>query len=359
MRKNKPVRSRKRRLIRLVLALVFSIVLVAVLLEAGIRVFDPLGTSHFSDMIRYNTVLCNAVGPPRILVQKPGFTMKFRGFEISTNSLGLRGPELAVPKPENEYRLLFLGDSVVLGWGTGYEDLFTALAQQELNESAEHGTGNRYRCVNSGHNQYDTTQEAALLEELGDLIEPDALILVYVNNDVNLTIKIWNTLVEAGEEIERNPPSSATLVKQKISGWLRGAFMGINNMQTLLLQGRDLATKEEKIKEKQSAVDAEGWEASRAALLDIKRWCEDRDIPFVVLNHTRPASEGKPAEIAPLVPFLKSEEIPCFAFHFTQEEMELPIRNSFSDAHANARGQKLLLEKLRPALRCLGLKTGQ
>ena len=39
--------------------------------------------------------------------------------EVRTNSLGLRGAELELPKPRDRRRLFFLGDSVVLGWGVG------------------------------------------------------------------------------------------------------------------------------------------------------------------------------------------------------------------------------------------------
>jgi len=55
-----------------------------------------------------------------------------REFTISTNSRGLRGPEVQIPAPG--YRVLCVGDSVTLGWGVAYEESWPArLAEtQEL-----------------------------------------------------------------------------------------------------------------------------------------------------------------------------------------------------------------------------------
>ncbi len=47
-----------------------------------------------------------------------------RTFTISTNSRGLRGPEVALPAPR--YRVLCVGDSVTLGWGVEYEEVWPA-----------------------------------------------------------------------------------------------------------------------------------------------------------------------------------------------------------------------------------------
>lgn len=55
-----------------------------------------------------------------------------REFTISTNSRGLRGPEVQIPAPG--YRVLCVGDSVTLGWGVAYEESWPArlAASKEL-----------------------------------------------------------------------------------------------------------------------------------------------------------------------------------------------------------------------------------
>jgi hypothetical protein len=340
---------------RLICVLLFSIFIAAAGLEVIIRLFDPLGVSHFSDMPRYFSKLCEVVGPPRILKHRSNKSIKFRDFTISTNRLGLRGPELPETKSSAEFRLVFLGDSVVLGWGVDLEEHFLTLAESELNELGKNKT--THRCVNTGHNQFDTTQEAALLEELGEVLSPDAVILVYVNNDVNPTIKTYEALLKQASEGKDQPAGWLKKTRVTVVNALRRVFKGLSNMRSLLSHLLSMKEKVEEIEEKNGQVDDEGWIASRDALCKIRDWCSARKIPFLVLNHTKPAIGSHPAEIPPLIPFLEKEKIPCFPFFFTPEELEEPIRHSFSDAHANALGHQLLLKKLRPALRSVGLKT--
>jgi hypothetical protein len=347
--------SRKKRLWRLARVLIFSIILVAILLEVFIRAFDPFGVSHFSDMPRYFSELCEIVGPPCIIRHRPNTTLELRDFKITTNSLGFRDGELEESKPDGEYRLLFLGDSVVLGWGVEQEALFPCLAEKELNAVA--GNQATYRCINTGHNQFDTTQEAALLHACGDRLKPDAVVLVYVNNDVNPTIKVWEGLLKMQSEAEGQSKGIFTRTKNWIVGMWRKVFRGTNDLLALCSHLWTMAKSRHDEETAPAGVDPEGWAASRDALLEIKAWCRAREIPLVVMNHTRPGEDGAPPEIPPLVPFLESEGIPCFPFHFTAEEQKLQLRHSVSDAHANRRGHQLLLEKLRPALEHLGLNT--
>ncbi len=50
----------------------------------------------------------------------PPHVKRRRPFTVSTNSMGLRGPELETPKRKK--RLLCVGDSVTFGWGVEWED---------------------------------------------------------------------------------------------------------------------------------------------------------------------------------------------------------------------------------------------
>ncbi len=53
-----------------------------------------------------------------------------RSFQVSTNSLGLRGPEPAIPPPS--FRILCAGDSITFGWGLPVEQAYPALLAEEL-----------------------------------------------------------------------------------------------------------------------------------------------------------------------------------------------------------------------------------
>ncbi len=53
-----------------------------------------------------------------------------RTFQVSTNSIGLRGPEIA--PTTDEFRILCIGDSITFGWGFEGEESFPALLAREL-----------------------------------------------------------------------------------------------------------------------------------------------------------------------------------------------------------------------------------
>ena len=361
-------RAWRRRFARLMLVLVAAFVGLG-LAEVFVRVFDPLGVSHYRDMQRYLVEFCEHPGPPRILRQPANSEMEFRDFSIRTNELGLRGAPVPAKKAPGERRILWLGDSVVLGWGAQEQDLFVTRVAEDLSKGER-----RVSCVNAGHNQYDTTQEAALLDELGERIAPDLVLLVYVVNDVDPTIRVWNAFVEQSS----GPPPSTW---QRVWGWTRSeAFRGLNGIWTFLQQrDAELATATAAMQgtdssgsgqagAKQGAgagpgsgqgapEDREGWERSKAALLRIRDWCAKRKIPFAVLDHTLPPAEGRRAEVPGLVDFLAKSGIRRFDFALSVEERADPkLRHSASDPHCNAQGHTLLLAKAKQALAELGFK---
>ena len=98
---------------------------------------------------------------------------------VHVNALGLRGEELG-PKRPDELRVLALGDSLVYGQGVGDDETLPAFLEQALSRDAG---GRMVRVVNAGHRAYDTRQELGLLEELGERIAPDVVILFWFEND--------------------------------------------------------------------------------------------------------------------------------------------------------------------------------
>jgi lysophospholipase L1-like esterase len=336
-----PPRTAAGRALRKAAILAFSLLASAAVLEGVIRVFDPLGLSHFRDMGRYLPELCELRPGDRIFAQRPGRDVAFRGFSIKTNSLGFRGPELEVRKPPGTKRILFLGDSVVLGWGAREEDLFVRRAEEELR--AAH-PGQRIECVNTGHNQYDTTQEAALFDEaLAAGVDPDAVLLVFVYNDITLTRDEKRRLEEAATRAApaRSGPLSAAWT------WLRTVpFQGLNALWTYLSFTSSGAEQNDRDAAIAAALagDAPGWRACRDALRHIASTCAERRIPFIVLDTT------EPGQLPQVEEWCKESGIEWRPFRFTEEEAQLPIRRSASDPHANRLGHDLLLRKLRPIL---------
>jgi lysophospholipase L1-like esterase len=91
---------------------------------------------------RQHRLLPNVEGATMVVPDRPHSAHEMRGrghlegigrrreFKVNTNSLGLRGPEVAVPA--TGYRIMCTGDSVTFGWGVEYEDSWPAQLSREL-----------------------------------------------------------------------------------------------------------------------------------------------------------------------------------------------------------------------------------
>ena len=78
------------------------------------------------------TVIDRPHNPEENMDEERKEIQRLRVFNVSTNSIGLRGPELADPKPE--IRIACVGDSVTFGWGVSYEESYPARLERLLIE---------------------------------------------------------------------------------------------------------------------------------------------------------------------------------------------------------------------------------
>lgn len=103
------------------------------------------------------------------------------GVEIAINSIGLRDKELDAD--DSQKRLLFIGSSITLGWGTPYESVFTSLLEQKLKKR------HNLDIINAGVGNYNTHLESLFLQKLYPKINPDIVFLHYYINDLE-TVKV-------------------------------------------------------------------------------------------------------------------------------------------------------------------------
>ncbi|MDP6932848.1 MAG: hypothetical protein QGG40_08015 [Myxococcota bacterium] len=87
-----------------------------------------------------------------------------RTFTVSTNSLGLRGPEVQVPAPG--FRIVCLGDSVTFGWGVEFEETYPARLAADLGVEV----------INAGFPALDATGLARWAETNLKGLDPDLVL---------------------------------------------------------------------------------------------------------------------------------------------------------------------------------------
>ncbi|MDH3890128.1 MAG: hypothetical protein OEV49_03515 [candidate division Zixibacteria bacterium] len=105
---------------------------------------------------------------------------------IRTNSSHTIGPEVAIPKPANTWRILILGDSSPLGLGLkSYDHSFGVQLQRLLQDSL--GSDRRIELVNASVAGYSSEQLRRYLAMHGEILEPDVVILYCGNNDASIS----------------------------------------------------------------------------------------------------------------------------------------------------------------------------
>lgn len=103
---------------------------------------------------------------------------------IRTNSLGFRDSEVLIPKPDDVFRILVLGDSITFGLGVKEEEVFPEALEEVLNGNAKAGSA-QFEVINAGVPGYGTTQELLQYQLYGRQLNPNLVILAFlVSNDL-------------------------------------------------------------------------------------------------------------------------------------------------------------------------------
>jgi hypothetical protein len=99
-------------------------------------------------------------------------------YVFHTNSLGLRDGEISIEKPDGVFRVLVVGDSYVEGWGAQDNEVFTEVAEKNLQD-----TGLNIEVINAGVASYSPTLELDWLRLYGMSLNPDLVIMMVDVND--------------------------------------------------------------------------------------------------------------------------------------------------------------------------------
>ena len=273
-----------------------SLLLVAIALEAGLRLFwggyyekfdpdRPFGEYQFH--------------PERALALIPSWEHVEDDREFRTtlrhNALGFRGPEMALAKPPDRMRVMLVGDSMTYGWGVEYEETYAAVLQTLAPE---------IQVINAGARGYSTGQQLLLLRERIEGLAPDLVVLAYFWNDVWETRKSrYPEFVLRDGRARLVPPDPATPEHPAFDhlwrrherraeryGWLTSgshAYRFLSDRLKLLRYAiRDLAGEATEIDQDGHlalAEEAEAWELGFALLRDMRDLVHAHGARFAIL----------------------------------------------------------------------------
>jgi hypothetical protein len=122
--------------------------------------------------------------PELIFELKPNLDTTFQGAALRTNSLGMRDREYRPDNIEGSLRIAGLGDSVMFGWGVEEEDGFLRLIEHRLRVASPPGA--RCEVLNFAVPGYNTVMQVAAFRVKALPFAPDAVILQFTNNDLDL-----------------------------------------------------------------------------------------------------------------------------------------------------------------------------
>lgn len=114
--------------------------------------------------------------------------------DVNINSLGLRGPEPIIPKPDGVRRLLSTGDSTIYGFKVRDGSVFIEIAAESL--------GSKVEGWNAAIPGYSSYQSLNMLEMRALRLEPDVLVIGNIWSDNNFDTFVDRDLLEIYGEFE-------------------------------------------------------------------------------------------------------------------------------------------------------------
>jgi len=99
---------------------------------------------------------------------------------VELNRFGFRERDFETPKAPNTFRIMVLGDSFTWGEGLAYEERFTYLAEELLNDAS---TGQRFEVLSFGTRGASTDQQRKILKNHIKEVEPDLIVVAFTLND--------------------------------------------------------------------------------------------------------------------------------------------------------------------------------
>ena len=169
----------KRKTIFFTVILIISVVFIELSLQAYYRI------SNGSFLFDRVDLSINSPDVYRVYKTKPNlnFRQRTNEFDVTyyTNSQGLRTnsqqKDVNIDKPNNTYRILFLGPSFTFGWANNYEDTYVTIISENIS-----AVGKDIDIMNLGTPAQPINYQLCWLQEIGYKYSPDMVIQTVYGN---------------------------------------------------------------------------------------------------------------------------------------------------------------------------------
>lgn len=196
-------------------------------------------------------------------------------FVFRTNRWGLRGDDLAVPKPAGVFRIVCLGDACLIGPECPEPQTFSSRLQAAL----QAGTNYPIEVVNAALPLGGPSLALIQAEHVTAMFQPDIVVLAIDAQDIvqNLALRKWIALDRKGQPVSCAPPETMASSKPNMVARLRDEFRLIDWGWNRLSQewSEDRAETVSRTR-RQSELAREELVRSLAPLHELYRRCESR-----------------------------------------------------------------------------------
>jgi len=355
-----------------------STFLTLAVLELALRLFRPVPPLP-GDLFLATSPLDEGRSARRSLL--PGWTGRHTTPEfdvpVRINRRGLRDDEVAIPAPAGTLRILGLGDSFLFGQGVRQEETLDAALEKALSRRF----GCRVEFINAGVPSFGTADQLDWLKAEGWSYKPDAVLLLFFDNDPQDSI-VRETYTVVGGKLRPYPRrESATPIpaerlpavlqrdmfatgapnrpEPQRSGWL-SRHLHLARLVRQVIAARQpsaVEVSQRQMEERRTLA------LTTALLLEIERQCRERDVPFVVALMPDPAQTFRrrragpsPTSLrdhyAPMTRALEKAGVRVIDLLPTLRAADPTGKTTFfqKDRHLTARGHRVAAEALEQPL---------
>ena len=163
-----------------------TVALLFLLCEAVLRIAGFVGhdDADFRFIVRRvdNDLLCPDVVEDRTLFWKlrPSATLDLDGTPVRSNSLGFRTPEVRTNPAQDNFRIVYLGDSTTFGWRVPEHDRYSDVLQRVLESVCP---GRQFETINLAIPGFSSFQARRTFETVGRSYNPDVVVVCVGTND--------------------------------------------------------------------------------------------------------------------------------------------------------------------------------